>query len=74
MATTENFIKYVCEQIEDTGNIRYRRIVNAINGADITKLTVNGVDYRDKLVFDGGTATFTVNKPDKDLEIEVEFN
>jgi len=26
MATTENFIKYLCEQIEDTGNIRYRRM------------------------------------------------
>lgn len=26
MATTENFIKYVCEQIEGVGIIRYRRM------------------------------------------------
>lgn len=66
--TEKNNMPYVLQQTSSTF------VVNAINGADITKLTVNGVDYRDKLVFDGGTATFTVNKPDKDLEIEVEFN
>ncbi len=26
MATTENFIKYACEQIEGVGNIRYRKM------------------------------------------------
>lgn len=49
-------------------------VVTAINGADITKLTVNGENYLGKLSYSGGTATFTVNNPTEDLDIEVDFN
>ncbi len=48
--------------------------IDAINGADITKLTVNGVSYLDDLNYNGARATFTVNNPTEDIEIEIEFN
>lgn len=66
--TEKNNMPYVLRQIGATFN------VEAINGAEITKLTVNGVDYRNKLSYSGATATFTVNNPTEDLNIEVEFN
>lgn len=51
-------------------------VVQPINGAVVSKLTVNGVDYRDKLVYAGGKATFRVEKANLngDLEIEVDFS
>lgn len=66
--TEKNNMPYVLQQTGATF------IVNAINGADITKLTVNGENYLDKLQYSGATASFTVKKPTEDLEIEVEFN
>lgn len=66
--TEKNNMPYVLRQTGATF------IVDAINGADITKLTVNGVNYLDKLLYDGATATFTVTEPTEDLDIEVEFN
>lgn len=64
----KNDMPYVLQQTNSTF------VVNAINGADVTKLTVNGVDYRDKLSYNGALATFVVEKPSEDLVIEVEFN
>ncbi len=49
-------------------------IVKAKNGADITKLTVNGEDYRNKLKYSGSTATFTIDNPSEDLDIQIDFN
>lgn len=48
--------------------------IDAINGADITKLTVNGVSYLDDLNYNGARATFTVNNPTEDIEIEIDFD
>lgn len=64
----KNSMPYVLAQADSTF------VVKAVNGADITKLTVNGEDYLSKLKYDGATATFTVSKPNEDLVIEVEFN
>ncbi len=50
-------------------------VVKPINGASVTKLTVDGVDYLDQLVYTGGTATFRIEKTNltKDFEIEADF-
>lgn len=66
--TEKNDMPYVLKQTNATF------VVDAINGADITKLTVNGVDYKNKLSYNGATATFVVENPSEDLVIEVEFD
>lgn len=66
--TEKNNMPYVLQQTGATF------VVNAINGADITRLTVNGVDYKNKLSYNGAIATFTVSNPTEDLDIEVDFN
>lgn len=61
---------YVIKQMDATF------AVQPINGAVVSKLTVNGVDYRNKLVYSGGTATFKVEKEKltEDMQIEVDFS
>lgn len=64
----KNDMPYVLAQTDSTF------VVNTVNGADITKLTVNGENYFKKLKYEGGSASFTVSKPTKNLVIEVDFD
>jgi len=66
--TEKNGMPYVLAQTEAVF------IVEAVNGADITKLTVNGKNYLGKLSRDGASATFRVSNPTEDLDIQIEFN
>ena len=49
-------------------------IVKPINQSKVTKLKVDGVDCLDKLVFSGGTGTFTLKNLSEDFEIEIDFD
>lgn len=66
--TEKNNMPYILKQTGATFT------VDAINGADITKLTVNGVNYLDRLSFNGASATFRIDNPTEDLDIQVDFN
>lgn len=48
--------------------------ITAVNGADITKVTVNGKDYTNALRREGATAVLAVGKPTEDLNIEIEID
>lgn len=66
--TEKNNMPYVLAQTGATFT------VEAINGADVAKLTVNGVNYLDKLTYEGAVATFTVHDLKGDIVIDVEFD
>lgn len=48
-------------------------VIQTLNGASVTKLTVNGTDCTDQLVLSGGSYTFRVSEPNGDLAFEVEI-
>lgn len=48
--------------------------VTALNGAMITALEVNGVDYLNNVVMVGGGYQFSVGIPTEDLNIRLELN
>ncbi len=47
--------------------------ISTVNGASVKKITVNNVDYLDKLTFSGGVYTFTVTNPTGPLDIQIEI-
>lgn len=51
-------------------------VARTVNGAEVTKLVVNGVDYvaAGKLDYSSGEYRFTVENPDKDIAIDIEIN
>lgn len=49
-------------------------VITAVNGADVTKVTVNGKDYTGSLRRDGASTILSVGKPTEDLNIEIEIN
>ena len=48
-------------------------VIQTLNGASVTRLTVNGTDCTDQLVLSGGSYTFRVSEPNGDLAFEVEI-
>lgn len=65
--TEKNGLNYVLAQTGSTF------VVNAVNGAAVTKLTVNGVDYLSLLTESGGVYAFNTGLPTQDLLIEIDF-
>ena len=61
---------YVLQQADATFSI------TTYNGAKVTSLTVNGVDYTGSLLGSGGSFTFTVPKSEftENIAIAVEIN
>lgn len=51
-------------------------VARTVNGAEVTKLVVNGEDFiaAGKLNYASGEYRFTVEKPDKDIVIDIEIN
>ena len=48
-------------------------VVQTVNNAKVKAITVNGVDYMDKLGEVQGEYRFTVEKPSQDIVIDIEI-